>query len=191
MLDIAIRDGLKTVLTRDLGGRDQASFELRARIWTDDRTLVGASDAGAHLDMIDTFAFSTTLLQKGVREHGVISLEEAVRQITQRPAEYFGLIDRGRIAVGQHADLVVFDADTVARGATYNRYDVPGGTAFRLYAEATGVDHVFVNGVQIVRNGEHTGALPGTVLRSGRDTRTVALDALQDEGTRKALALAD
>jgi hypothetical protein len=74
---------------------------------------------------------------------------------------------------------VVFDAETVGRGPSYYRYDVPGDQ-FRIYADAQGVDHVFVNGVQIVKKGEHTGATPGTVLRSGRDTRTVALDAMRD-----------
>ena len=148
-------------------------------LWADDRTIIGASDAGAHLDLIDTFAFSSVLLQKGVREHKVISLEQAVHKITQRPATYLGLIDRGLIAPGYFADLVIFDPATVGRGATYKRFDVPGGNDFRLYADAEGIDDVLVNGIQIIRNGEHTGALPGRVLRSGRDTRTVPLDALR------------
>jgi N-acyl-D-aspartate/D-glutamate deacylase len=114
-----------------------------------------------------------------VREFGVIGLEEAVHLITQRPARYFGLVDRGVIAEGYCADLVVFDAERIGRGATYWRYDVPGGDDFRLYADAKGIEHVFVNGTQIVRDGEHTGALPGTVLRSGKDTRTVPMDVLQ------------
>jgi N-acyl-D-aspartate/D-glutamate deacylase len=100
--------------------------------------------------------------------------------MTDRPARYMGLIDRGLLKSGYHADIVVFDADTVGRGKTYFRFDVPGDQ-FRTYAEAEGVDHVFVNGVQIVKNGEHTGALPGTVLRSGRDTRTVPIGALRED----------
>jgi N-acyl-D-aspartate/D-glutamate deacylase len=186
MLDIAVEDDLKTIFFADLGGRDQATYELRGRIWADDRTLIGASDAGAHIDRVDAFAFSTTLLQKGVREHKVISLEQAVHQITQRPAQYFGLIDRGLIARGYHADMVVFDPETVARGPTSFRYDIPGGADFRLYAEAVGVDHVFVNGVQTVRHGQHTGALPGSVLRSGKDTRTVPMDVLRTKRTEAA-----
>jgi N-acyl-D-aspartate/D-glutamate deacylase len=178
MLDIALDDGLRSTFAPEIGGHDHKAYELRGRLWRDDRTLIGASDAGAHLDLIDTFAFSTSLLQQGVREHGVITLEEAVHQITDRPARYFGLIERGRIAVGNHSDLVVFDADTVGRGPSYYRYDVPGDE-LRIYADAHGVDHVFVNGVQIVKDGEHTGAIPGQVLRSGRDTRTVALDAMR------------
>ena len=180
VLDIAIEDGLETIFRPDMGGHDRASWELRGEVWQDDRTLVGASDAGAHLDLIDSFAFSTCVLQEGVREQGVIGLEAAIHQITARPAAYFGLVDRGELKEGYHADIVVFDADRIERGPTYRRHDLPGdGTDFRLYADAIGIDHVLVNGVEIVRGGEHTGKLPGTVLRSGRDTRTVAIDALQ------------
>jgi N-acyl-D-aspartate/D-glutamate deacylase len=185
LMDIAIEGNLDAVFVPGLGGWDRKTFELRSRIWHDDRTLIGGSDGGAHLDLIDTFALATSLLQYGVREHGVITLEEAVHQITQRPATLFGLKERGAIAEGYHADITVFDPQTVAKGKTYNRYDVPGD-AFRVYAEAIGIEHVFVNGVQIIRNGEHTGALPGAVLKSGRDTDTVPLDALRDKPVAEA-----
>jgi N-acyl-D-aspartate/D-glutamate deacylase len=178
MLDLALADDLMTVFAPHLGGHDHESWVLRAKLWRDDRTMIGASDAGAHLDMIDTFAFSSNVLQDGVRNHAVIGLEEAVQLMTERPARYAGLIDRGLLKPGYHADICVFDRDTVGRGPTYNRFDVPGDE-FRIYADATGIDHVFVNGVQIVRDGAHTGSMPGTVLRSGRDTRTVALDAMR------------
>jgi N-acyl-D-aspartate/D-glutamate deacylase len=178
MLDISLEGDLDAVFVPGLGGWDHKTFELRSRIWHDDRMLIGGSDGGAHLDLIDTFALATSLLQYGVREHGVITLEEAVHQLTERPATLFGLKQRGSLAEGYHADITIFDPKTVAKGKTYNRYDVPGD-AFRVYAEAIGIDHVFVNGVQIVRNGEHTGAMPGKVLKSGEDTATVALDALR------------
>jgi N-acyl-D-aspartate/D-glutamate deacylase len=188
LLDIAIEDGLKTSFQPVFGGMDPDSFAFRAELWKDDRTLIGGSDAGAHMDMIDTFAFSTTLLEEGVRKFGVISLEEAVYQITDRCARYVGLVDRGLLKPGYHADIVIFDEATVGRGPTYMRYDVPGDQ-FRTYADARGVDHVFVNGVQIVRDGAHTQAMPGTVLRSGRDTRTVAIGDLR-EGRRGDLVAA-
>jgi N-acyl-D-aspartate/D-glutamate deacylase len=110
----------------------------------------------------------------------VISLEEAVHLMTERIARYFGLIDRGLIAVGHHADIVIFDERRVGRGPTYLRDDVPGG-ASRMYADAIGIPHVFVNGIQIVKDAEHSGRLPGKVLRSGQDTRTVAMGALRKE----------
>jgi N-acyl-D-aspartate/D-glutamate deacylase len=187
VFDIAIEDGLTTSFMPSLGGNEKAAFALRGELWKDDRTLIGASDAGAHLDMIDTFAFSTDVLERGVRKYGVISLEEAVYQMTDRLARYAGLIDRGLLKPGYFADIVVFDEKTVAKEETYFRYDVPGDQ-FRTYAEATGIDHVFVNGVQIVRDGEHTGKLPGTVLRSGKDTRTVPLDALREGRTAELAA---
>ncbi len=68
--------------------------------------------------------------------------------------------------------MVVFDADTVATGPTHTRFDLPSG-AGRLYADAEGIEHVFVNGTEIVRGQEFTGNHPGTILRSGRDTETV------------------
>ena len=71
--------------------------------------IIGASDAGAHLDMIDTFAFSTQVLGNGVRQHGVISLEQAIHQMTQVAAEAFGLVDRGVLKPGWNADVVVLD----------------------------------------------------------------------------------
>lgn len=180
MLDMALEDDLNTVFVPDNNADNAETFALRGKVWHDDRSLIGASDAGAHLDLIDTFAFSTSLLELGVRKFGVITLEEAVHQITGRIATYFGLIDRGLLAPGNHADVVIFDAATVGRGPTIAKHDLPGGNDFRLYADAVGVDHVIVNGVEIVRHGEHTGKLPGTVLRSGKDTRTVALNALRE-----------
>ncbi len=138
-------------------------------MWLDDRTVIGVSDAGAHLDMIDTFAFSTQVLGNGVREYGLLDLEQAVHQLTQVPAELYGVRDRGLVEKGWAADLVVFDPDEVAPGETYTRTDLPGG-AGRLYSEATGIGHVLVNGVEIVCEGEFTRERPGRVFRSGRDT---------------------
>ncbi len=178
MLDIAIADGLRTSFLVDSRGEDAAGYKLRAEMWASDLTIVGASDGGAHMDMIDTFAFSTTLLQKA-REFGVMSLPEAVRQLTKVPAEAMGIRDRGVLAPGMYADVVVFDADTIARGPVYTRYDLPGTTtAGRLYADAIGVDYVIVNGQIAVEHGEVTGARPGTVLHSGRDTYTRPIPAL-------------
>ncbi len=172
MLDLAISEGLRTSFKPPSSGDDDASWKERGRTWHDDRTVVGASDAGAHLDMIDTFAFSTQLLGNGVRKRGLMSFEEGVRQLTDVPARLYGLTQRGRLAEGWHADVVVFDDGRIGCGATYTKPDLPAG-AGRLYAEADGVDHVFVAGTEIVRDGRHTGALPGSVLRSGRDTETV------------------
>jgi N-acyl-D-aspartate/D-glutamate deacylase len=73
------------------------------------------------------------------------------------------------VATGHCADIVVFDAATVASDKPRVRYDMPGGQV-RLFAGAQGIEHVLVNGVEVVRRGELSGATPGTVLRAGRDT---------------------
>ncbi len=172
MIDLAIADELKTSFMPPGAGDSDDDWKARGRVWHDDRAVIGASDAGAHLDMIDTFALATQVLGNGVRRHGVMSLEEAVRQLTDVPARLYGLRERGRLEEGWHADVTIFDAEKIESGPTYTRHDLPAG-AGRLYADAHGIEHVFVAGTEIVRGGEHTGALPGTVLRSGRDTDTV------------------
>jgi N-acyl-D-aspartate/D-glutamate deacylase len=116
--------------------------------------------------------YSTSLLGEAVRDRGLVPLEEAVRLLTDVPARYYGVRDRGRIADGWIADLVLFDPATIGHGPIHTRDDLPGG-AWRLYADAHGVERVLVNGVEIVHGGEPTGATPGTLLRSGRDTDTV------------------
>lgn len=95
------------------------------------------------------------LLGKYVREDHVMSLEEAVRRLTRLPATNWKLKDRGCLDPQCYADVVVFDPATIADRATF---DQP-----RQYA--VGVEHVFVNGVAVIRNGEHTGATPGRVVR--------------------------
>lgn len=174
LLDIALLDDLRTSFVPfvDVAGDDAESWRLRAAAWHDTRTIVGGSDAGAHVDTTDSFAFPSEFIAKGVREHGLISMEEAVRQLTDVPASVYGIVDRGRLALGYHADIVVFDPTAMAVGPVHTRYDFPGG-AGRLYAESKGVRHVFVNGVEVVRGATPTGETPGTVLRSGRATRTV------------------
>lgn len=184
ILDISIQDELRTSLMPLTDAESREAYVLRARYWRDDRTVVGASDAGAHNDMIDTFAFTTKMLQKGVREHAVISLEDAVHQLTEVPARLMGLRDRGVIRVGWHADLVILDPGQIGCGPVHTRNDFPGGES-RLYAEAEGISHVIVNGAIVVQDGRHTGALPGTVLRPGRDTYTVTPAAVRDVNSER------
>jgi N-acyl-D-aspartate/D-glutamate deacylase len=172
LLDVLLADELRTLIIPVLVGSDEASWKLRGEVLLDERVVVGASDAGAHLDMGTAFGYATKLLAEGVRERGIMTLEQAVQQLTQVPARLYGLRDRGELREGAAADLVIFDADSVDRGPVESRADLPGG-ASRLYAEAEGIEAVFVGGSEIVRGGELTGARPGKVLRSGRDTETV------------------
>ncbi len=174
LCDIAVADDLLTSFGMDTPISTDEEWKLRLDVWRDGRAVIGASDAGAHLDLLATFNYSTTLLGEAVRDRGLLPLEEAVQLITEVPAELYGLIDRGRLAEGFYADVVVFDPATIATEETTLRTDLPGGAA-RLYAGSRGMEHVLVNGESLVTNGELTANRPGAVLRSGRDTRTPAL----------------
>ncbi len=136
--------------------------------------MIGASDAGAHLDMLASFNYTTVLLAEAVRRHRVLPLEEAVHLLSDVPARLYGLVRRGRIERGWHADLAVLDPGRVDSDPVTMRYDLPGG-AGRLYAGSRGVDHVLVNGRPMVTDGVVTTERAGALLRSGRDTRGPAL----------------
>jgi N-acyl-D-aspartate/D-glutamate deacylase len=169
MCDIAIADDLRTGLYQPLVGDDEATWRKRVEVWRDERTLVGGTDAGAHLDLLATFNATTVMLGKACRELRLLPFEEAVSYVTDAPAQLYGLRDRGRLAEGYHADIVVIDPTTVAARPIEIRHDLPGGS-WRLYGEADGIDHVLVNGTEIVDHGRLTGARPGRVMRSGVDT---------------------
>jgi N-acyl-D-aspartate/D-glutamate deacylase len=175
LLTLAADEALDMTFSPPGIGADEESWKLRGKLWTDPHLLVGASDAGAHLDLINTFAITTQLLGEGVRQRGLVSLEEGVRLLTSAIADVFGLKGKGRIAEGADADLVVFDADTIGCAPVALRDDLPGGES-RLYADSIGVEHVIVNGVPVARGNAPTGRMGGRVLRSGRDTYTVPLD---------------
>jgi N-acyl-D-aspartate/D-glutamate deacylase len=171
LLDVVVADRLRTGLRPPIP-ESEDDWVLRAEVWQDSRAVVGGSDAGAHLDTMCGAVYSTAVLGDGVRARGLLSWEQAVHQLTDVPARLYGLRDRGRLVPGAYGDVVVFDPATVGHGAVRTRADLPGG-ASRLYAEAIGIERVLVNGRDIVREGSFTGARPGRVLHSGRDTETV------------------
>ncbi len=171
LIEVVLADGLRTGLRPPIP-ESEADWELRAKVWQDPRAVVGGSDAGAHLDMMCGAVYSTSMLGEGVRKRGLLSWEAAIHQLTDVPARLYGLRDRGRVAEGFFADLVLLDPERVGHRSEYTRDDLPGG-ASRLYAEADGIEHVVVNGTEIVRHGDLIGATPGTVLRSGTDTDSV------------------
>jgi len=173
LLDVVLADDLRTGLRPPPRPESAADRAYRVEVWRDERTVIGGSDAGAHLDMMCGATYSTSMLA-GVRQHGDLGLEEAIQLLADRPARLYGLRERGRLVEGWHADLVVFDPSTVGYGPETTRWDLPGG-AMRLYTESTGVVHVLCNGGQVVAHGKLTGALPGRLLRSGRDTGTVGV----------------
>lgn len=182
LLDVVVADDLRTTFGSTVV-ESRADWEARAMVWRDPRAVVGASDAGAHLDLFASFQYTTVLLAEAVRNHGVVSLEEAVALLTSVPADLYGMTGRGRLGPAARADIVLFDPDRVGCGPIHTRFDLPAG-AGRLYAEAEGIEAVFVNGVETVRGGVFTDARPGALLRSGVDTTTVALTGPRQEGPR-------
>ena len=174
LCDIALADDLRTGLYQPVVGDDEATWQKRVEVWRDERTLVGGTDAGAHLDLLATFNATTAMLGTACREMKLLPFEEAISYITDAPAQLYGLKDRGRLAAGYHADVVVLDPTTVAAKPIEIRHDLPGGS-WRLYGEADGIDHVLVNGTEIVDHGRLTGARPGRVMRSGQDTGGTAI----------------
>jgi N-acyl-D-aspartate/D-glutamate deacylase len=178
LIDSVIPDAVPVTLlfpslTPTLGATPE-SWAVRSRVWRDERVVLGGSDAGAHADLMCHANYTTVVLGEMTRDRGLFELEDAVRRLTDMPARLYGLRHRGRITQGWFADLVVFDPETVGSRLPMARFDQPAG-AMRLYAEATGVGHVIVNGCEVVGSGGLTGELPGTLLRSGRDTDTVTL----------------
>ena len=174
LCDTVVADDLMTGFGFPSRPDDDETWEARMKVWRDSRAVVGASDAGAHLDFLATFNYSTVLLGQPVRERGLMPIEEAVRLLTDVPARLYGLKERGRLTEGWHADVVVIDPETVGAQPVRMRFDLPTG-APRLYGGADGIDHVLVNGTEIVDHGEFTDARPGTLLRSGRDSQTVTV----------------
>jgi N-acyl-D-aspartate/D-glutamate deacylase len=172
LVDIVIADDLRTVLWPSAPDDDDAHWALRRALWDRDDILLGGSDAGAHLDRMCGGSYPTQFLADTLRGRKLVPLERAVKMLTDDPARLFGLRDRGRVVPGAHADLMLFDPDTVGAAPATLVHDLPDGSV-RMTAASTGVAHVFVNGVETIRDSNPTGELPGHVLRSGRDTDTV------------------
>ncbi len=170
LLDVVVADSLRTGLRPPMG-ESEADWALRAQVWQDPRAIVGGSDAGAHLDTMCGAIYSTSMLGDGVRPRGLLSWEQAARLLTDvRPAST-GCVTGGRFPQ-ELGDVVVFDPTTIGHGAVRTRDDLPGG-ASRLYAgTCRGAARPRQRG-RIVRDGAFTGAVPGRVLCSGRDTDTV------------------
>jgi len=161
-LDLVIEENLETGFEINLiNGDDEAVATFLANPYT----LVGLSDAGAHVVFDAGYGYCTRLLGYWVREKGALSLENAVRKLTFMTAQVYGLYDRGLIQPGLAADLVVFDPTTVGARDPQIVSDLPGGCS-RLEQRADGIICTVVNGEVLIEDGKHTGALPGKVLRN-------------------------
>ncbi|HEX7273947.1 MAG TPA: amidohydrolase family protein [Casimicrobiaceae bacterium] len=145
MLDLALAEDLRTVFTAQLLNSDEGAV---GRMLNHPHSLVSLSDAGAHLTFFNDAGFGLHLLGHWARELEAMPLSEAVRRLTQQPAQVFGMRNRGVIREGCAADLLLFDPATVARGPKHRVFDLPAG-APRLTTDAIGVHGVWVNGQQV------------------------------------------
>jgi N-acyl-D-amino-acid deacylase len=158
VLDLVIRDKSTIAAIYFLISEDNIRKMLALPYVSFGSDAAAMSDAeifaewGTHPRAYGTFA---RFLGKYVRDEKIVPLEEGVRRLTSLPAANLQLKKRGRLSPGNFADLVIFNADSIRDNATFE--------SPKEYAE--GVGHVFINGVQVLENGEHTGARPGRIIR--------------------------
>jgi N-acyl-D-amino-acid deacylase len=161
MIDLALEKDLDRFFLQPIANEDQQhALELIRH----PRTVVTFSDSGAHVSQIMDASLQTHLLSHWVRAQQALTLEQAVRMLSFDTATAWGFADRGLIREGFAADLVVFDPDTIAPEMPDVVCDLPAG-ARRLVQRARGIAATVVNGEVLLRDGKHTGALPGRLLR--------------------------
>ena len=160
-LDLSLEEDLKA---RFVHVNTQGDPHAVCEILKHPSVMIGQSDAGAHMGYDARFGYSTAFLGRWVRDHGIMSLEDAVHKLTFRVASIFGLGDRGLLRPGLAADVAVFDPATVNTLEPEYVQDLPGNET-RMIQKAAGVPHTIVNGQVVIENGAPTGALPGKVLR--------------------------
>jgi N-acyl-D-amino-acid deacylase len=162
LCDLSLEEDLSTRFRTVLFNDDEVQL---AELLRADDTLLGLSDAGAHVGQLCDAVFSTYLLEHWVRETGVLTLEKAVWRLTQHPAQVYRITDRGRIQAGLAADLVAFDPDRIAVSPLERVWDLPAG-ADRLVARSQGIEGTWVNGVAAGSPGPGAdGARGGRLLR--------------------------
>jgi N-acyl-D-aspartate/D-glutamate deacylase len=160
LADWLLDNGLHSSMrTRDRALDERGVVELLR----DPNTVTGGSDAGAHIQMFSGAGNATYLLTRYVRDTGLLSIEEAVHAVTGKHARFFGLADRGTVAVGQAADLAVFALDEIGVRAERRVDDIPGGS-WRYTRDPGGYRATVVNGVPTFADGAATGARPGAFL---------------------------
>lgn len=164
MFDLTLADDLRLRMRASLLNFEQS--EVRAII-TDPNVLIGLGDGGAHISQLCDACYATHLLGHWVRERCAMSLEDGVHQLTAKPAAIFGLHDRGRLAPGLPAAVVVFDPVTVGAGPLERVQDMPAGED-RLISRASGIDAVIVNGARLPAPGQAPARASGRLLRQGR-----------------------
>ncbi|PYN91146.1 MAG: hypothetical protein DMD91_34765, partial [Candidatus Rokuibacteriota bacterium] len=161
MIDLALAKDLDLFFLQPVANEDQ---DYALELMRHPRAVVTFSDSGAHVSQLMDSSLQTHLLYHWVRRKQAFTLEQAVRMLTLVPATLWGFADRGLIREGMAADLVVFDPETIAAEMPEVVDDLPSG-ARRLVQRARGIAATVVNGEVLLRDGKHTGALPGRLLR--------------------------
>jgi N-acyl-D-aspartate/D-glutamate deacylase len=161
IIDLALEKHLKQFFLQPLANEDQDHV---LEMMKHPRSVVTFSDSGAHVSQIMDSSLQSHLLSYWVREKNAMTLEQAMRLLTFVPASHWGLTGRGLLREGFAADVIVFDPDKIAPLMPTLDHDLPAG-ARRLKQKATGLKATIVNGQVLLRNNEHTGALPGQLLR--------------------------
>jgi N-acyl-D-aspartate/D-glutamate deacylase len=164
MLDLAVEEKLETEFLLQSRSPEE-DVELAEYVKTG-HAIPSQTDAGAHLNTnFCTAGESSYVLAEWVRERQLLTLEDAIRRFTFQPARIMGLADRGLVREGLVADLMVFDPDRIGVKEDEITRDGPNGSPRRVQ-RAEGVEHVIVGGEAVFDRGQHTGALPGRVLRA-------------------------
>ena len=161
LIDLALEKDLERFFLQPIANEDQ---DHALELIKHPRTVVTFSDSGAHVSQIMDASLQTHLLSHWVRAKQALTLEQAVRMLSFDTATAWGFADRGLSREGFAADLVVFDPDTIAPEMPDVVRDLPAG-ARRLVQRARGIAATVVNGEVLLRDGKHTGALPGRLLR--------------------------
>jgi N-acyl-D-aspartate/D-glutamate deacylase len=161
MIDLGLETDFNVFFLQPIANEDQ---DIALDLMRLPRAVVTFSDSGAHVSQLMDSSLQTHLLAHWVREKQAFTLEQAVRMLTLVPATQWGLADRGLIREGMAADFVVFDPNTIAAEMPEVVYDLPAG-AKRLTQRCRGIAATVVNGEVLLRDGKHTGALPGRLLR--------------------------
>lgn len=160
-IELALDKGLKRFFMQPLTNTHEPST---LEMMQHPRSVITFSDSGAHVSQIMDSSLQTHLLSHWVREKEALTLEDAVHQLSFVPASHWKLAGRGLLREGWNADVVIFDPQTVEPQVPELTYDLPAG-ARRLKQKANGFLATVVNGEVVLRNNEHTGALPGQLLR--------------------------
>ena len=141
------------------------SFDAVQEMLDDPMVTLGLADAGAHVGQIMDSSQPTFFLTHWVRDRQRWTLPEAIRRLTSDTADLFGIVERGRLVAGNHADLNVIDLENLRLPQPEFVHDLPNG-AGRYIQGSSGYDYTIVNGEVFMDHGEHTGTLAGSTLRS-------------------------